>query len=202
MIKTSVQKSFDLLIKNSFHSTLKPLGFRKKGLNFYRDLSEIGHFIQIQKSQYSLANEIKFTINISIFEPRFYLADRIEKSLPIYPTEPDCLIRNRISDFVDEIDHWFILDETTDLTRLELTLKNHVSNDILPFFEKYHSLETLKSGILSQELEVNTYHKMIFFAEHHDVKTAYLYYQSLLKTANKLFLNTLHQKAKHYKFTP
>lgn len=197
-MKTPIQIAFDELIKNSFHSLLKPLKFKKKSLNFYRDLSEIGHIIQIQKSQYSSSMEIKFTINISIFEPIFYLANRTNKVLPNYPTEPDCIIRKRISDFVNKIDHWFILDENTDLVQLESTLKNHVINDILPFFEKYHSLATLKAGILNQDLDIHPYAQMIFFAEHHDVATAKYHYQQLLKTAQEPFLSTLHEQAKYY----
>ncbi len=48
-MKSPIQTAFDELIKNSFHTTLKPLKFKKKGLNFYRNLSEIGHIVQIQK---------------------------------------------------------------------------------------------------------------------------------------------------------
>ncbi len=78
--------------------------------------------------------QIKFTINISIFEPVFYLVNRTNKALPDYPTEPCCVIRNRISHFMNKIDLWFILDKNTDLAKLECTLNNHVINDILPFF--------------------------------------------------------------------
>lgn len=196
-MKTQTQQSFELIVKDSIHAILKPLGFKKKGLNFYRDLSEIGHFIQIQKSQSSTNSKIKFTINISIFEPKFYLACH-GKELPTYPTEPVCLVRKRISYFLGENDHWFFINENTDVEKLTFSLQQYVLNDILPFFEKYRCLDNLKTGLLNQDLKIHPYEQMIFFAEHKDVSTAKYHYENLLKTANEYFVDTLNKTAKHY----
>lgn len=196
-MKTKTQQSFELIIKDSIHTILKPLGFKKKGLNFYRDLSEIGHFIQIQKSQSSTSNEIKFTINIAIFEAKFYLAC-YGKELPAYPTEPECLVGKRISDFLKENNHWFFINENTNTEELTLTLQQYLLKDILPFFEKYSCLDNLKSGLLNKDLQVHPYQQMIFFAEHKDIATAKSHYEHLLTTANEYFLPTLNERATYY----
>ena len=70
-MKTNTQIKFDTIVKGGFTPLLKPLSFKKKALNYYRQLSEVGHIINIQKDRYSHRNHIKFRINIGIFEPKF-----------------------------------------------------------------------------------------------------------------------------------
>ena len=71
-MKTDTQIKFDTIIKEGFTPLLKPLSFKKKALNYYHQLSEVGHIINIQKDRYSHRNHIKFRINIGIFEPKFW----------------------------------------------------------------------------------------------------------------------------------
>ena len=71
-MKTDTQIKFDTIIKEGFTPLLKPLSFKKKALNYYRQLSEVGHIINIQKDRYSHRNHIKFRINTGIFEPKFW----------------------------------------------------------------------------------------------------------------------------------
>ena len=71
-MKTDTQIKFDTIIKEGFTPLLKPLSFKKKALNYYRQLSEVGHIINIQKDRYSHRNHIKFRIKIGIFEPKVY----------------------------------------------------------------------------------------------------------------------------------
>ena len=59
-MKTDTQIKFDTIIKEGFTPLLKPLSFKKKALNYYRQLGEVGHIINIQKSIYSYRNHIKF----------------------------------------------------------------------------------------------------------------------------------------------
>ena len=56
-MKTDTQIKFDTIIKEGFTPLLKPLSFKKKALNYYRQLSEVGHIINIQdKSLITLQN--------------------------------------------------------------------------------------------------------------------------------------------------
>ena len=66
-MKTDTQIKFDTIVKEGFTPLLKPLSFKKKALNYYRQLSEVGHIINIQKDRYSHRNHIKFRIKYREF---------------------------------------------------------------------------------------------------------------------------------------
>ena len=63
-MKTITEQNFDVIIKDCFQAILKPLGFKKKGNNFYRQLQDLGQIINIQKSSFYSKDHILFTINI------------------------------------------------------------------------------------------------------------------------------------------
>ncbi|CAM3654706.1 DUF4304 domain-containing protein [Sphingobacterium prati] len=93
-MKTETQEKFDRIIKESFIEILKPLGFKKKANNFYLPLEKIGHIINIQKSYYSTKDGIRFTINVGIFSPEYWLAcyNYHNEEIPAFPAEHECLI--------------------------------------------------------------------------------------------------------------
>ena len=41
-MKTDTQIKFDTIVKEGFTPLLKPLSFKKKALNYYRQLAEVG----------------------------------------------------------------------------------------------------------------------------------------------------------------
>lgn len=49
-MKTVVELKFDAMVKEAFHHTLKPLGFKRKGNNFYIKVNDVGKIINLQKS--------------------------------------------------------------------------------------------------------------------------------------------------------
>jgi len=61
--KTATQIEFDEMIKE-LYQILKPLGFKKKALHFYRVVEQTLQMISIQKGAYGSADEIYFTANI------------------------------------------------------------------------------------------------------------------------------------------
>lgn len=103
-MKTDTQIKFDTIVKEGFTPLLKPLSFKKKALNYYRQLSEVGHIINIQKSSYGDRDHIKFRINIGILSLNFgqlaikgkcltipqSLFALYEKLLTIYEVEKIC----------------------------------------------------------------------------------------------------------------
>src|SRR5690606_39920920 len=119
-MKTETQEKFDRIIKESFIEILKPLGCKKKANNFYLPLEKIGHIINIQKSYYSTKDDIRFTINVGIFSPEYWLAcfNYHNKDVPAYPTEPQCMIRERISSMRGLPDSWYNITTMTDVEEL------------------------------------------------------------------------------------
>ena len=97
-MKSEIEQEFETIIKNCFQTVLKPLGFKKKGNNFYRKLQDLGQIVNVQKSKFNSKEHISFTINTGLFIPEFWLIfyNYQGKSVPDYPTEPECAIRQRI----------------------------------------------------------------------------------------------------------
>ena len=166
-MKTETQEKFDRIIKESFIEILKPLGFKKKANNFYLPLEKIGHIINIQKSYYSTKDDIRFTINVGIFSPEYWLAcfNYYNKDVPAYPTEPECMIRERISCMRGLPDIWYNITTTTDIEELIAEMKYNISSFILPFFEKLNTVQKLINELEASEILLHTAAKMTFFAE-------------------------------------
>ena len=166
-MKTETQEKFDIIIKESFIEILKPLGFKKKANNFYLPLEKIGHIINIQKSQYSTKDDIRFTINVGIFSPEYWLAcfNYHNKDVPVYPTEPECLIRKRIGWIRGLDDTWYAVTTMTDVEELIAEMKYNISSFILPFFEKLNTVQKLITELEASETLLHTAAKMTFFAE-------------------------------------
>ncbi len=166
-MKTETQEKFDRIIKESFIEILKPLGFKKKANNFYLPLEKIGHIINIQKSRYSTKDDIRFTINVGIFSPEYWLAcfNYHNKDVPAYPTEPECMIKERISCMRGLPDIWYNITTTTDIEELIAEMKYNISSFILPFFEKLNTVQKLINELEASETLLHTAAKMTFFAE-------------------------------------
>ncbi len=166
-MKTETQEKFDRIIKESFIEILKPLGFKKKANNFYLPLQKIGLIINIQKSYYSTKDDIRFTINVGIFSPEYWLAcfNYHNKDVPAYPTEPECMIRERISSMRGLPDIWYNIITTTDIEELIAEMKYNISSFILPFFEKLNTVQKLINELEASETLLHTAAKMTFFAE-------------------------------------
>jgi len=145
-MKTDTQIKFDTIVKEGFTPLLKPLSFKKKALNYYRQLSEVGHIINIQKSSYGDRDHIKFRINIGIFEPKFWAVRYDFKhtgQVPDYPTEPVCLIRKTINDLRGRKDLWYEIHNYTDEQKLIKEIQEDIQNYILPFFDQLDSVEKI-----------------------------------------------------------
>ncbi|WP_159732463.1 DUF4304 domain-containing protein [Sphingobacterium sp. 18053] len=166
-MKTETQEKFDRIIKESFIEILKPLGFKKKANNFYLQLEKIGHIINIQKSYYSTKDDIRFTINVGIFSPEYWLAcfNYHNKDVPAYPTEPECMIRERISGMRGLPDIWYNITPMTDIEELITEMKYNISSFILPFFEKLNTVQKLINELEASETLLHTAAKMTFFTE-------------------------------------
>lgn len=70
--KTHTQTTFDNALKAIF-AVLKPLGFRKKRANFYRPAEPVSWVVNVQKSQSSERFCCQFTLNLGVFESKFWL---------------------------------------------------------------------------------------------------------------------------------
>ena len=197
-MKTDTQIKFDRIVKEGFTLLLKPLSFKKKALNYYQRLAEVGHIINIQKSIYGDRDNIRFRINIGIFEPKFWSVSHTGQ-LPDYPTEPVCLIRKTINDLRGRKDLWYEIHNYTDEQKLIKEIQEDIQQYILPFFDQLDSVEKILSALeKDSNLLGITFDLLIFYAEHGQKEKAQTVYNQLLQKVNPLAERTLEGYAKKY----
>ena len=197
-MKTDTQIKFDTIVKESFTPLLKPLSFKKKALNYYRQLSEVGHIINIQKSIYSHRNHIRFRINIGIFEPKFWSVSHTGQ-VPNYPTEPVCLIRKTINDLRGRKDLWYEIHNYTDEQKLIKEVQEDIQNYILPFFDQLDSVEKILSALeKDSNLLGISFDLLILYGEYELREKAQAVYHQLLQKVNPLAEQNLKSYAKKY----
>ena len=197
-MKTDTQIKFDTIVKEGFTPLLKPLSFKKKALNYYRQLSEVGHIINIQKDRYSHRNHIKFRINIGIFEPKFWAVRYDFKhtgQVPDYPTEPVCIIRKTINDLRGRKELWYEVDENTNKQELIKRVQEDIQQYILLFFKQYDSVEKI---FYSADSIFPPFGALVFYGEHGYIEKAQKEYNELLQGVNPLAERTLKGYAKKY----
>ncbi len=186
-MKTACETKFDEIIK-FVHQILKPLKFKKKQNNFYRQLDEVGQVINFQKSSFYSKNDIHFTINIGIFEPKFWSSSKA-KEIPKFPKEYECFLRLRIGKLKSDRDIWYDVNQEDEL---ENTIKSDLNDFILPFFEKLNSIEKLIEFITNNHGFAHNSEKMKFLVAHNELGKAKELYTVLLKTTtNENFLKML-----------
>ena len=166
-MKTEAERKFDHIVKEAFTKTLKPLGFKKKGNNFYLSLEELGHLINIQKSAHYSKSHIHYTINIGIFLPEFWLAyfNYHNERVPKYPTAPDCAASARIGNLRNLGDLWFDIDEDTDDIEMIIEMEENLNDYILPFFQRIQSKKQFLSRMEADEITLPPFGKLIVYAE-------------------------------------
>lgn len=181
-MKTIVGTKFNKTVKEGFHEVLKPLGFKKKGNNFYLPLDGLGQIINIQKSIYYSKEHIHFTINTGIFLPEYWLASYNfhYKELPVFPTESVCVLRRRIGELRNQGDTWYDIVENTDEVSLISEMKENILMYILPYFNKVKTKESFICMIDSGELRLSLFVKLIIYGELKYFDKAKMTYEEIL----------------------
>jgi hypothetical protein len=104
---------FDDIIKRSVTTVLKPLGFRKSGLNFHRRRNDVVQVVNVQGSHGSTWSEKLFYVNVGLaFDALCHLTSStiLEK-----PKESECDergTRDRLEQLIDNVpDRWAVSSE-------------------------------------------------------------------------------------------
>jgi hypothetical protein len=122
---------------------LKPAGFRKKGMsNFKRELTDVVHFVQVQKSQKSTKDSAVVTINLGIYS--FLVGDR-EGYKNVEPELAACHWRKRLGRFLPKPeDKWWELnnEESSRIAGEEICAL--LKEKALPELEQFSSTSELK----------------------------------------------------------
>lgn len=130
---------FKDLVNNYVHPYLKGKGFKKGNLNWNREVGEVVHVINIQKSQYNDSSSYSFTINVGVY---LEFVDKIcwDKSRPKIVSETACVARNRIGRLMRCGDIWWTIVPETEITQIKEEVINGIQNYVLPFLESNSSI--------------------------------------------------------------
>jgi hypothetical protein len=198
-MKTTTEIKFERLIKEGFHEILKPLGFKKKGNNFYIKGQDLGQIINIQKSTFYSKDHIHFTINTGLFLPEYWQGKTSNKGkeVPTFPNEYECLIRKRIGELRKQNDIWFDINQHIDDDKLINDMRTNLEEYILPYFNSIQSKETLLLFLDTEQLILSPFDKLIVYGELKQIEKANKEYQKILEGENHpSYLETLNE----YKF--
>ena len=166
-MKTPAQQKFDEIVKEAFWNNLKPLGYKKKGNNFYFKEGEIGKVINIQKSMTSSSALARYTINASFFSPEYWkgMYNYKDGPVPVFPSESECIIRQRIGHLIAAGDQWYNIGEDIDVAEMAKLHRHHVVDVILPFFGTINSNAELLSAIKGARYWAMPYARLIVLTE-------------------------------------
>ena len=164
MSKETNDYKFKRIVKETFHSKLKPLGFKKKGNNFYKVFERFGHFVNFQRSVYNSYFETSFTVNINIFSHDYYKGYYIRDfpgrtEIPEFPSETECIFSFRIGKFIDGKDKWYVINDDTDETQIITEINDLIVGEIIPWFSERENFESIYEMINSG----NDHDKVIFY---------------------------------------
>jgi len=141
----NAQEKFEQLVTHFFKPVFKENGFRTPAMNFYKDCGEFRKIVQIQKSQFNSITDLKFTINIGVFDKlvneKMSINDKIKTPKPY-----DCALEKRIGRLLpDELDKWYEINFNSSLEKLQSEIESDLNNFLFPYLNKFETIENVIS---------------------------------------------------------
>jgi hypothetical protein len=147
-----LRADFDEICKETIIPFFKEFGFRRKSLHFSKQVNDITQCFNVQKSQWNSYNDtVTFTFNFGFYNSEIssIVADKEIKNE--FPKTYDCFIQNRLGTFSHNRDHWYTLSKNIDAKKTAEQIKSDLEKHLKPMFERYISLERLKTLIEKDE---------------------------------------------------
>jgi hypothetical protein len=149
------QAHFRELVQSDLQPTLKAAGYAKQRFMFYRRAASGSvALLQLQRSQFSSAAEVRFTVNVSLWSPAAHEAlGRLSWVPPVkkVPTEPACQVRQRIGFLMPKrTDLWWKVTASRpqDLADVRVAIESKA----LPFLESIETDEGLRDELLRRPI--------------------------------------------------
>jgi hypothetical protein len=125
-------------------------GFRRERGNFWLHRDGNWGLFHFQKSQFSSADDVRFTVELGA------ASERLRNYVPWWaegrrPTITDCLVRERIGSLAGQDDHWWTIGRDTALDGLGSDVRRYLTEYGLPFLRPLLSDEGLLDYYWSPE---------------------------------------------------
>lgn len=134
-------------IVSGLNKLLEPLGFAKKGAAWNRVVGPYTDVVDLQVSK----SQDRVTLNIGVIEKSVYF-DCWDRVVDDFINEPNCIVRTRILTEDNKEKWWQIADADT-VEDMVASVKNFV----LPFFDKHHSLDSMREFLIQTNVVDKTY---------------------------------------------
>jgi hypothetical protein len=117
------------------HRLLAPLGFRRRGLRWNRN---VGQFVDVVTLQQSKGLDHVW-VNLGVLDPEIY--ERLWAKPPEpFVDEADSTVRTRLGRLIDGRDGWWALDDPA----APADVVHQLEDDGLPFHERMHSRSAME----------------------------------------------------------
>lgn len=129
-------KEFKSIAAGSIMELLKPLGYKKSGFIFTKDIGELVFMIGLQSSTTSTSKEPKVTLNVGIWIK--ILSDNKKASIW------ECQWRSRIGKLMPEnSDKWWSMASIEDAVKVSIEIRDSINDYALPILQSLNTLEKI-----------------------------------------------------------
>jgi hypothetical protein len=132
----------DRIVKDLIKPLFKTAGFSVSGTTYVKKEKDFLKVFNIQSSGFNLVDNVSFYLNMGILFPVWF--EIRKEQFPKHPKEYDCQFRIRPDSLLGR-NQSYHLTPTTDIREFELLVMSDIENHILPFFEKYSTLDDCMS---------------------------------------------------------
>jgi Domain of unknown function (DUF4304) len=138
----SAQDAYDEMVRELIWPFLRARAFKRSGTTFHRPDRANWQVISLQKSVYSSADEIRFTVNIAV------ALDRLREGVHDWPEgkrprESRCHLRVRIGGLLGTGDTWWRLAPDTNIVTLADTVDTAIDTYALPWLDAHSDEDRL-----------------------------------------------------------
>lgn len=131
------QDLYDEMVRNSIAPRMKARGFKKTRTNFHRNVGPNWEVVNLQRSAYSEADHVSFTVNLGVaFES---IREAVRPSgwkQGTRPTEYACHLRQRLGLVLGDRDIWWDIFPETDVPALGDAVAEAIERFGLPWLER------------------------------------------------------------------
>lgn len=151
------QTAFKKLIGNTLSPSLKALGFKKSGYNYYRISEDVIQVCNVQRSQFNHETNQRFTLNFGFIVPKIHTIMTNDKPLSKFPNVDESYVWGRSGHLIYGKDYWYELRYDDGFEKLSIQLENDINNHLLSIFNDIKTIDSLLA-LLRKSVKERNYH--------------------------------------------
>jgi uncharacterized protein DUF4304 len=143
---SEIAKRIKLIVDRGLAPSLKQAGFRRTGMNFFRQHGEAVQTVNVQSSRWNSDASGSFTINVGVDFAEVAQLMPGFMPMPSFPKEYCCILRIRVGEIMPaRKDCWWEVAENTNAEALAAELVTVWTSYIVPWLDAYSTVSALAS---------------------------------------------------------